>query len=385
MNFKEKEELFEAPIYPKIPISIVKGSGVHLWDCEGNRYLDFMSGQGTANVGNCNEDVVRAVREQMEKIISCYNPMYSPVRAEFLEKVVSVSPGNMTRAYLCNSGTESVEAALKFVRYTTKRKGFVAFENCFHGRTMGSLSATWKRSYRVPFEPLVGGFVHAPFNNAEMINDFVTRETAGVIVELVQGEGGVVPADREFVKALKEVCVQKGVLLIVDEIQTGFGRTGKMFASQHYGVEPDVVCMGKSIAGGLPMGATVFNENVKLDKKIHGTTFGGNPVVCAAGLAAINFIEKKDLIENARVVGAHFLQKLKGVDSQKINEVRGIGLMLGVELNEKPGRFLRLLAEKGVLVLPAGERVMRFLPPLIVSKKDVDFVVEKVVQVLESG
>jgi acetylornithine/LysW-gamma-L-lysine aminotransferase len=253
----------------------------------------------------------------------------------------------------------------------------------FHGRTMGSLSATWEKKYREPFEPLVPGFSHVPYNNLAALQEAVNENTAAVILEVVQGEGGVTPGKADYLLGAQAVCRERGALLILDEVQTGFGRTGKMFAFQHHNLQPDLVCLAKSIAGGLPMGAVLLGEKVgALPAQVHGSTFGGGPLPCAAGLAAMDYLEDNHLPERAAELGAWFLAELAQIQSPLIREVRGLGLMAGIELRQKVTPYLQALMAKGVLALPAGLTVMRFLPPLVIEKSDLAQVVRVVAEVL---
>jgi acetylornithine/LysW-gamma-L-lysine aminotransferase len=253
----------------------------------------------------------------------------------------------------------------------TKRTGIVAAMRGFHGRTMGALSATWETRYREPFLPLVPDFSHIPYNDVEALQEAVTDKTAAVLLEVVQGEGGVRPGNPAFLKLAQELCRERGALLIIDEIQTGIGRTGKLFAHQHYALEPDILTCAKSMAGGLPMGAALLSAKLgKLPSQVHGSTFGGNPLACAASLAALDYVESNHLSERAAELGAWFQNELKGIQSPLIREVRGLGLLVGIELKQKVTPYLQALMARGVLALPAGLTVMRFLPPLVISKED---------------
>jgi acetylornithine/LysW-gamma-L-lysine aminotransferase len=255
----------------------------------------------------------------------------------------------------------------------------------FHGRTFGALSATWRKPYRQPFEPLVPGFEFVPYNRLAPMEQVVDGQTAAVILEVVQGEGGVIPGDGEYLRGVQTLCQERGAMFIVDEVQTGFGRTGQMFASQHHDLCPDLTCVAKAIAGGLPMGGVLIGPRVKdLPKKAHGSTFGGNPLACAAALATIRTIQSEQLDQRAAELGGRLMSGLSTILSPRIREVRGLGLMVGVELKGKAGPCLARLAERGVLALAAGATVMRFLPPLVISEEDVDTVVEQVAAVLET-
>jgi len=376
------EDQYGTGVYSKRQVALVKGQGARVWDADGKEYIDCVGGQGAANLGHANPVVAQAIAEQAMTLISCPEMFYNDRRAALEEKLTSLT--GMGRVFLCNSGTESVEAAIKFARLLTGRSEVIATMRGFHGRTMGALSATWEKKYREPFEPLVPGFVHIPYNDMEALGAAVTDKTAAVILEVVQGEGGVRPGDPAFLKLTQEICRQKGALLILDEIQTGWGRTGKMFAHQHYGLEPDLLCVAKSMAGGLPMGATLIATRLgALPGQVHGSTFGGNPLACAASLAAIGYLEDNHLPERAAELGAWFQGMLSRIESPLIREVRGLGLMVGIELKQKVTPYLQDLMGKGVMALPAGLTVMRFLPPLVISKSDLQIVVEKVSEVLQ--
>ncbi len=385
MNTTEKYQRFLMDIYPMAPIEIVRGKGTKLWDANGTEYVDVTSAQGVVGIGYANESVNQAITRQLSQLGNHYNSFYHPLRAELAEKLAQITPAGLEKSFFCNSGTESVEAAIKFARASTKKKQIIAFQNGFHGRTMGALSATWKKEFREPFEPAVPGFVHVPFNDLEAVKKAVSADTAAVILELVQGEGGVFSAKPEFVKELSEFCNQKEILVIIDEVQTGFGRTGRWFACEHYGIEPDILCVAKSMANGFPAGATVCNDKIKIGKKMHGSTFGGNPVTCAAALATIEYLEKNNVVENAAQNGENFFKQLRALDSKPVREIRGLGLMIGVELSQRVSPFLSQLAERGVLALPAGSLVLRFLPPLIISKTEIDFATEQIAAVLSNG
>ena len=386
MNIIETESEHTSGVYSKRPLAIVRGQGAHVWDESGREYIDCVGGQGSANVGHANPMVAEAIAEQARTLVSCTEIFYNDKRAALEQKLVSISPNHANRVYLCNSGAEAIEAGIKFARYSTGRTGIIAMMRGFHGRTMGALSATWEPKYREPFLPLVPGFSHLPFDNLEKASQAITAETAAVIVEVVQGEGGVRPASREFLQGLQALCRERGALFIVDEVQTGFGRTGKMFASEHYGLEADLVCVAKSIAGGLPMGAVLIGERVKkMEPLIHGTTFGGNPLACAAALASIDYIVETHLSDRAAELGAYTIGRLQRLESPMIREVRGMGLMIGVELKQKVTPYLHALMDRGVLALPAGLNVLRLLPPLVIEKSDLDFVVDQIESVLEQS
>jgi len=386
VNIIDIESKYTSGVSSKRPLAIVRGKGAHVWDENGREYIDCVGGQGTANIGHANPIVAEAIAEQARTLISLTEIFYNDKRAAIEEKLVQISPNHANRIYLCNSGTEAIESAIKLARYATGRTGIVAFMRGFHGRTMGALSATWEPKYREPFLPLVPDFSHTPYDNLDKAREAITDKTAGVIVEVVQGEGGVRPGSPEFLRGLQDLCRERGAMLIVDEVQTGFCRTGKMFASEHYGLEGDFVCVAKSIAGGLPMGAVMIGERVKkLEPMIHGSTFGGNPLACAAAVAAIGYMEKENLAARASELGAYMLGRLQRIESPLIREVRGLGLMIGVELKQKVTPYLMALMERGVLALPAGLNVLRLLPPLVIEKSDLDVVAEAIEAVLQEA
>ncbi|MBE9506421.1 MAG: acetylornithine/succinylornithine family transaminase [Chloroflexi bacterium] len=378
------ENRHDSGLYPKQPLVLVRGEGARVWDADGREYVDCVGGHGVANVGHANPAVIRAVTEQVRRLVICPNGFYNDQRAELLAELTRIAPPGLERAFLCNSGTEAVEAAFKFARLSTCRTKVVAAMRGFHGRTFGALSATWRKAYRQPFEPLVPGFQFVPYNRLERMEQAVGEETAAVILEVVQGEGGVNPGDSDYLRGVQALCQERGALFIVDEVQTGFGRTGRMFAGEHHDLRPDLMCVAKAIAGGLPMGAVLIGPRVgDLPKKVHGSTFGGNPLACAAALATIRYIEAEHLPKRAAELGARFMTSLRAISSPLVREVRGLGLMVGMELKGKAAAYLAALAERGVLALSAGATVIRFLPPLVISAEDVDTVVEQVAAVLE--
>ncbi len=377
----ETENQHTSGLYSKRPVAIVRGQGARLWDSDGREYIDCVGGQGAANLGHCNPAVAAAIARQAQTLISCPEMFYNDQRAELEAKLCAIT--HMPRVFLCNSGAEANEAAIKFARLSTGRTGMVATMRGFHGRTMGALSATWEKKYRQPFEPLVPGVTHVPYNDLAALEAAVTDQTAAVLLEVVQGEGGVNPGTPEFLLGAQELCRARGALLIIDEVQTGFGRTGRMFAHQHYGLQPDLLNLAKSIAGGLPMGATLIGERVgELPAQTHGSTFGGNPLACAASLAAIGYLEEHDLPARAAELGAWFKAALAEIQSPLVREVRGLGLMVGMELKQKVTPYLQALMAEGVMALPAGLTVMRFLPPLVIEKDDLVKVVETVRKIL---
>ena len=386
MDLKSTEDQLSVGVYQKRGVTIVRGEGACVWDEAGREYIDCVAGVGVANVGHCNPAVVKAVQEQAARLITCSELFYNDARAKCLERLKRITPEGIDRFFLCNSGTEAVEGAIKFARMATGRKRVVAAMRGFHGKTLGSLSATWERKYRDPFAPLVPDFAHAPYNNIDEFEKAIDGETAAVILEPVQGEGGVRPASAEFFRAVRKACDDRGTLFIIDEIQSGFGRTGRMFACEHFGVLPDILTMAKGIAGGVPMGAIGINRRVgELEKQSHTSTFGGNPLACAAAAAAIDFMLDRDLPRQAAENGDYFMQQLRAIGSSRIREIRGLGLMIGVELKEKAGAFAQAMLREGVLVLLAGTTVLRFLPPLVITREQINTVVSALARVFGSG
>jgi acetylornithine/LysW-gamma-L-lysine aminotransferase len=381
MNTQELEQAFELPVYPRRDIVLVRGNGARLFDENDREYIDCAANVGVSNIGHGNEIVARAVHDQYLTLGNCYSMFYSPVRARLAEKLASLAPGNLNRVFFCNSGAEANEAAIKFARTSTGRPEIIAAMRGFHGKTMGALAATWGPEYQKPFAPMLPGLKHVPYNNLAKLETAVGDNTAAILLEVVQGEGGVRIGDKEYFQKVREICDARGVLLIIDEVQTGFGRTGTLFACEQF-VEPDMLCLAKSLAGGIPMGAVICNDRITVPVKSHTSTFGGNPMACAAALASLDVIQTEGLVEKSRTLGEYFLTKLHELESTKIREVRGLGLMLGIELKEKAGPYVQKLMEKGVIVLLAGATVIRLLPPLVITKEEIDKVVAALRDVL---
>jgi acetylornithine/LysW-gamma-L-lysine aminotransferase len=378
----EIENKHTSGVYAKQTLTIVRGQGASLFDADGVEYLDCSSGHGVANLGHAHPKIAEALYKQANTLITLFESFPNDQRAQLMEKITALVPG-LDRVFFCNSGTEAVEAAFKFARISTGRKNFIAAMRAFHGRTYGALSATFNKKYREGFEPLLPGVSHVAYNNIEALDKAVNEETAAVILEVVQGEGGVYPATAEYIQAARRICDERGALLIVDEIQTGFGRTGKMFAVQHYGVTPDLLTCAKSIAGGVPMGAVLIGKNIKnLVPGVHGSTFGGNPLSCAAANAALDVIKEEDLPGQAEAKGKYLLEKLMEINSPNIREVRGIGLMVGIEMKQKVTGYIKSLQEKKVIALNAGLTVIRLLPPLVITYEQIDRLVEALTEVL---
>jgi acetylornithine/LysW-gamma-L-lysine aminotransferase len=383
MNTIQLEQQHTSGVYGKRDLAIVRGEGALIWDEEGNEYIDCVAGIGVANVGHCHPTVSAAIAAQAQQLITCQEMFYNDKRAQLLAALVAVLPDGLDRIFLCNSGTEAIEGAIKFARLSTGRTGIVSAMRGFHGRTYGALSATHKKDYREPFLPLVPRFSHVPFENIEKMKTAVTSETAAVILEIVQGEGGVRPGSAQYFQAVRQLCDETGTLLIIDEVQTGFGRTGRWFASEHVGIVPDLLALGKAIAGGVPMGAIAIGPRVAaLSVGVHGSTFGGNPLACAAALATLQVIQEENLVERSAELGAYFQARLQQIDSSLIREVRGLGLMVGIELKVRAMPIVNELMARGVMTLTAGPTVLRLLPPLVITQAQLDAVVEALEAVL---
>ena len=382
MSTQELEQTYQLAVYPRRDIVLVRGSGARLFDEKGRAYIDCAANVGVSNIGHGNQTVARAVHDQYLTLGNCYGMFYNPVRARLAQKLAALAPGNLNKVFFCNSGAEANEAAIKFARSSTGRQEIIAAMRGFHGKTMGALAATWGPEYQKPFAPMLPGIKHVPYNNLAKLEAVLGDNTAAILLEVVQGEGGVRVGDQGYFQRIREICDARDVLLIIDEVQTGFGRTGTMFACEQFGV-PDMLCLAKSLAGGIPMGAVVCNDRINVPVKSHTSTFGGNPTACAAALATIDVIEKEGLVESAQTLGEYFLRQLRGIKSGKIREVRGLGLMLGIELKEKAGPHAQALMEKGVIVLLAGATVIRLLPPLVITREEIDTVVKALREILE--
>ena len=380
MSFAELEQAHALQLYPKRGITIVRGQGALLYDEDDKAYIDCTAGVGVANLGHAHPKLVEAISRQAATLITCATVFDNDTRAKLLAKLAQITPAGLDRAFLCNSGAEATEAAIKFARHTTGKDGFVCAMRGFHGRTMGALSATHK--HRDAFEPLLPGFAFAPFNNVEKLAAMVNEDTAGVVIELVQGEGGVRAAKAEFVAGVRALCDERGILMIVDEVQTGFCRTGRFFACEHFELSPDILCLAKAIGGGVPLGAVMVNSRIEVKPGLHGTTFGGNPLACAASLAAIEAMQEEGLAARAQTLGERFAAKFDASQFARVREVRQLGLMIGIELKEKARPYLEALMGKGILALSAGPTVIRLLPPLVIEEAQIDAVVEGLNEVL---
>ena len=374
-RIEELEDSFGAPAFKKFSLSLVRGKGSVVWDDAGKEYIDFMTGIGVALVGHSNDSVVRAISEQAAKLITCHGSFYNDARAGFMERLVGAAPRGLGKALLTNSGTESVEAAIKLARRRTSRKKVVSMKGAFHGKTYGSLSATWNKKYRDPFGPLLDGFEFAEYGDPESLEKLVDGDTAAVLAEPIQGEAGVIVPPSDYFRHVREVCDRKGALLILDEIQTGLGRTGRMWASEHWGVVPDIMTVSKGLGGGVPIGAAVATDEVagSLKGGEHTSTFAGNPLACAAGSAALDFIIKNDLPSKARAKGEAMKSGLSRIASEHklVKEVRGLGLMLALQTRVDILSQLLSAQSKGVIFAYSGRDTFRFLPALVIEESQI--------------
>jgi acetylornithine/LysW-gamma-L-lysine aminotransferase len=375
MNTMETEDLHGPQTYQKFPVVIVRGSGAEVWDDQDNLYIDCMGGYGVAIVGHCNPQVVAAVKTQAERLITCHGSLYNDARAEFLERLTACTPRGLDAAFLSNSGAEANEVAIKLAKKFTGKKEMIAMKGGFHGKTAGALSATWNKKYKEPFEPLLQSFKHVEFGNLAELEAAMDSDTGGVILEPIQGEGGIILPPPDYLKGVRELCDRRGVLMIADEVQTGLGRTGKMWAVENFGVVPDVLTAAKGLAGGVPIGATVARKEIlrSLKKGEQTSTFGGNPLSCAAGTATLDYITKNDLPGQAVTKGALFLDLLKGIVSRHRigREARGLGLMLALEMRVDIQNILQNALRERVLFTYSGRTVVRLLPPLVMTEPQI--------------
>jgi acetylornithine/LysW-gamma-L-lysine aminotransferase len=372
----ETENRCLANVFAKKPVVLTSGKGALLWDINGREYVDCASSYGVAALGHCHPKIVEAIKAQAEHLITCHGSYYNDKRAEFIEKLVKITPKGLDKAFLSNSGAESVECAIKLARKATGKTEIIALMGAFHGKTMGALSATWDKKYREPFLPLIPDIKHAAPDNPDKIREAITDKTAAVLMEPIRGEGGIRMPPDGYLQEVRDICNKRGILLILDEVQTSFGRTGKLFGCQNWNVTPDIMCLAKPFAGGLPIGITVAKENFMSTLKIgeHSTTFSGSPLVCAAGCAAIDALIEEKLAVKAASNGKYFKTQLEELAEKHkiIKEIRGLGLMLGMELRYDVHGVLLKALDRGVLVLDAGRTVVRLLPPLVITKPQID-------------
>lgn len=387
----KKEKAFHIPTYRRIPVVFTRALGSKLWDIDGREYLDFVAGLGVVNLGHGCQEPIAAFVKQSQNLIHVSNLFYTTPQIELAERLAELVGDS--QCFFANSGAEANEGAIKLarrygrLRFNPERYEIITALNSFHGRTLKALAATGQKQKQEPFQPLPGGFIHVPYNDFKALKQAVSKKTAAVLLEIIQGEGGVYPGKRDYLQAVNKLCHETGILFIVDEVQTGMGRTGKLFAYQHYNLSPDIITLAKGLANGLPIGAFIAKKEVAnaFSAGDHGSTFGGGPAVCAAALATINTLLKKNLPEKAAVNGKFFQDSLiKLKQSQPIiKEVRGLGLLLGVELNEPVAEaIVAELLNKGFVVNNIGPKILRFLPPLIISKQEIKQLVGELEHIL---
>ncbi|HEY6587124.1 MAG TPA: aspartate aminotransferase family protein [Nitrososphaeraceae archaeon] len=369
------EDNYLGNLYQRFPINISKGKGSLVWDVSGKEYIDCMGGYGVALIGHCNDRVVNAIKNQSEKLITCHMSIYNNTRLEFLEKISKISPKKLSKVFFSNSGAESTESALKFSRKFTGKSGVIAMTGGYHGKTFGALSVTHNEKYRKSFQPLLEGVKFVPYGNPSKIEESLDNSIGTVIVEPIQGETGIIVPSDGTLQQIRKICDQNNLVLIFDEIQTGLGRTGRMWAGEHWSTTPDIMCLAKGIAGGLPMGLTLCKPEILDAMKVgeHSSTFAGNPLSCSAGIATIESIIEESLVENAAKVGNIFKNGLFQLKENHriVRDVRGLGLMLALELRFDVKDVLFEGIKEGLLMLYSGRNIIRLLPPLVLDEAKV--------------
>lgn len=391
MQSVESEESFVGDLYQRFPVSISKGKGCKVWDINDREYLDCMGGYGVALVGHCNDRVVHAITSQAQDLITCHMSVYNNVRLNFLKKFSKIAPKNLQKTFFTNSGTESVEAALKFSRKYSGKPGVLALNGGYHGKTFGSLSVTYNEKYRKSFLPLLDNMQFIPYSESNTISEIVTKtndKIGTVIVEPIQGETGIIMPPADFLKNIRNICNENNLVLIFDEIQSGLGRTGKMWAGQHWDVEPDIMCLAKGIAGGVPMGLTVMRSEILECLKVgeHSSTFAGNPLACAAGSATIDSLTEDKLVSNSEKMGRMFKSGLLEIKEKYkiVREVRGLGMMLGVEMRFDVKDILLDGIKNGILLLYSGRNILRLLPPIVMKEEEVNKSLELIDKIINN-
>jgi acetylornithine/LysW-gamma-L-lysine aminotransferase len=374
------EDRYLAALYQRFPVNIAKGKGTKVWDTAGKEYIDCMGGYGVALVGHCNDRVVNALKKQADILITAHMSTYNDTRLRFMEKIASVAPPSLNKIFFANSGAESVEAALKFARKYSGRHGVIAMNGGYHGKTFGALSVTYSEKYRKSFMPLLDGVKFVPYSDPSLLEAVIDDTIGSVILEPIQGETGIIVPPDDFLPKIREICDRRNLVLIFDEIQSGLGRTGKMWAGQNWNTTPDIMCLAKGIAGGIPMGLVLAKPEIMDAMKLgeHSSTFGGSPIACAAGTATIEALTDDKLIENASKMGVHFKEGLTRLQEKHkiVRQVRGIGMMLGVELRFDVKEILFDGIRHGLLILYSGRNILRLLPPLVMDETTVSRVVD---------
>ncbi|MCG8483729.1 MAG: acetylornithine transaminase [Clostridia bacterium] len=392
LNIIEKDKAYFMNVYgDRTPVCFSHGDGCCLWDIDGKKYYDFLGGIAVSSLGHCHPKLTKALKDQVDKLLHTSSLYYIESQANLAEALVQHSCSD--KVFFCNSGAEANEGAIKLARKYSKKQGLenryeiITLQNSFHGRTLTTVAATGQEKYQKPFMPLMPGFKYAPINDIQALQNAITPMTCAIMLELIQGESGVHPVDQKYMDAVKTLCDENNLLLIIDEIQTGIGRTGKLFAYEHYNIEPDIFTLAKGLGGGVPIGAVCAKDSVAsaFQPGDHGTTFGGNPLVCSAGLAVIDTLVQDGLVENASSVGAYFKEQLLTLKEKHpvVKEVRGQGLMIGIELSSEISKKLSTeLFQKGFLAGSVGTTTLRFLPPLVVTQKEVDILIDALDDIL---
>lgn len=380
------EDSYLINLYQRFPVTIERAQGATIWDTDGKEYIDCMGGYGVAIIGHCNKDVIDAITLQINKLMVCHMSTYNNSRLQFLSKLKSIAPDNLNKIFFSNSGAESIEAALKFARKFSQKTGVVSMYGGYHGKTFGALSVTYNSKYRKSFSPLLEGVKFVPFGDISSLAEAVDENIGTVIIEPIQGESGIIMPPEGYVKAVREVCTEKKLVLIFDEIQTGLGRTGKMWAGENWSAVPDIMCIAKGIASGIPTGVTFVKEEIAncMNLGEHSSTFAGNPIACSAGIATIDTIIKEDLVTKASDTGTYFKKKLIELKDKHpiIRDVRGLGMMLALESRFDVRNILMDGIKNGLLMLYSGRTVIRLLPPLVMKKEQVSRAIEIMDEIL---
>ncbi|MDQ3872328.1 MAG: acetylornithine/succinylornithine family transaminase [Thermoproteota archaeon] len=366
------EDQYLATLYQRFPVNIARGKAARVWDTLGKEYIDCMGGYGVALVGHCNDRVVNAIKKQAEILITAHMSVYNDTRLKFMQKMTLIAPPSLNKIFFTNSGAESVEAALKFARKHTGKHGIIAMNGAYHGKTFGALSVTYSEKYRKPFMPLLDGVKFIPYSDPSTLEEVIDDSIGSVIVEPIQGETGIIVPPDDLLPKIRDICNKRSLVLIFDEIQAGLGRTGKMWAGENWNTTPDIMCLAKGIAGGIPMGLVLAKQEIMDSMKVgeHSSTFGGSPIACAAGIGTIEALTDDKLVENAAKMGAYFKEGLEQLKDKHriIRQVRGIGMMLGVELRFDVKDVLFDGIRKGLLLLYSGRNIIRLLPPLVMDE-----------------
>ncbi len=384
LNYNEIQKHFLVNTYPNRNLTFVEGNGIYLFTENGDQYFDFMSNYGVNIFGHNHNIITQALVNQLNRLTTLHCSFSNDIRALASKKLINRVNNSCRYVYWANSGAEAIEAAIKFASLATGKKKFIACKNSYHGKTLGALSVTYAEKYRKPFLPLLWEIIFINYNDSNELASIIDNETAGFIVEPIQGESGINIPDESYLKDVENICKEKDILLILDEIQTGCGRTGKFLSSHHYDIRPDIICLGKGLAGGIPIGATIVSEKISnsIIKLIHTSTFGGNPLACA-GVNVILDLITDNILNNIKILGDYFIKSLKSINHFLIKDIRGKGLMIGIELKDKRNEILQKLQEQKIIATPAGDNVVRFLPPYIVEKEHIDIVIEVLKSILE--